>query len=71
MWKFSNVNLAAVARELGAFSVRIEDPADLPGALREAQRSGRPAVIDVVTEAAVLPATPYGGRDFYAVADDS
>lgn len=71
MWKFGGVNLAEVAKGLGAYAVRVEDPADLPAALKEAQSAGRIAIVDVVTDADALPAVPHGGRDFYATDDDS
>jgi acetolactate synthase-1/2/3 large subunit len=71
MWKFTDVNLAEVARGLGAFAIRVEDPRDLAGALKEAQNAGRVAVVEVVTDANSLPAVPFGGRDFYAPADKS
>jgi acetolactate synthase-1/2/3 large subunit len=66
MWKFNDVNLADTARSLGAFSVRVEDPAELPGALKAAQAADRIAVVEVITDELVLPAIPHGGRDFYA-----
>jgi acetolactate synthase I/II/III large subunit len=71
MWRFTDVDLASVARQLGAWSVRVDDPADLAGALKEAQQAGRAAVLDVRTDAEALPAVPFGGRDFYAAADES
>jgi acetolactate synthase-1/2/3 large subunit len=66
MWRFGSVDLARVAAELGAFSLRVDDPADLPDALKQAAAAGRPAVLDVRTDADALPAIPHGGRDFYA-----
>ncbi|MEU9823262.1 thiamine pyrophosphate-binding protein [Pseudonocardia alni] len=68
MWRYSPVELARVAAELGAWSVRIDDPADLGAALHDARGSGRVAVVEVRTAAEVLPDVPYGGRDFYAAA---
>lgn len=50
MWGFNDVNLADVARSFGCLGMRVEDPDDLPGALREALDAGRPVVIDVVTD---------------------
>jgi len=64
MWKFDDVDLAAVASALGAFAVRVEDPNDLPDALKQARASDRPAVIDVVTDVMALPAPPYGSRPY-------
>jgi len=64
MWKFNDVDLAAVARALGAFAVRVEDPDDLQDALRQARASDRPAVVDVVTDVMALPAPPFGSRPY-------
>ena len=43
------MNYANIAREMGCHSIRVEDPKDLAGALREGirERSG-PSLIDVV-----------------------
>ena len=35
---------------MGALGLRIENPADIPGALDTAFTSGRPTVIDVVSD---------------------
>ena len=48
--EFYPTDNAAVARGFGAFGVHIEDSRDLPDALREAQASGRPAVVDVAID---------------------
>jgi acetolactate synthase-1/2/3 large subunit len=46
---FKEMNYANIAREMGCHSIRVEDPKDLAGALREGirERSG-PSLIDVV-----------------------
>jgi acetolactate synthase-1/2/3 large subunit len=46
---FGKFDYAAIARAMGCFAVRVEAPADLPGALEQALGAGRPAVVDVVT----------------------
>jgi acetolactate synthase I/II/III large subunit len=66
LWKFDDVNLAETATTMGCLSYRVEDPADLADALKSALASGRPTVIDAVSEVEALPAPPYGGRSFYA-----
>jgi thiamine pyrophosphate-dependent acetolactate synthase large subunit-like protein len=35
---------------MGAFGVQVNDSRDLPDALREAQASGLPAVVDVIID---------------------
>ena len=39
-----------MARGFGAFGVRVDDSRDLPGAVRDAFASGKPAVIDVIVD---------------------
>ena len=48
--EFVETDNAAVARGFGCFGVQINDSRDLPDAIRQAQASGLPAVIDVVID---------------------
>ncbi len=48
--EFYPTDNAAIARGFGAFGVHVEDSRDLPDALREAQASGLPAVVDVAVD---------------------
>ena len=54
---------AAMARAFGAHGERVEDPADLPGALRRALENA-PAVVDVVTSRAVVSSDAMKGLGF-------
>ncbi len=54
-YRFSDTDFARLARDLGAEGIRVEKPGDIRGALRRALACGRPAVIDVVTEAESHP----------------
>jgi acetolactate synthase-1/2/3 large subunit len=45
-----NPDFAAFARLLGAYGERVENAAELPGALDRALASGRPAVVDVIQD---------------------
>jgi acetolactate synthase-1/2/3 large subunit len=47
---FRRTDFAAIARSFGAFGVRVEDPAAIGPAIREAMASGIVAVVDVVTD---------------------
>ncbi len=47
---YGDVDFAALARVLGAYGERVEDPAALLPALKRALASGRPAVVDVVID---------------------
>jgi len=46
---FSDMNFANVAKAIGVNGIRVEDPKDLAGALKEALTCGQPTVVDVVT----------------------
>jgi acetolactate synthase-1/2/3 large subunit len=48
-----SVNFSKVAESLGCFGIRVEKPADIRGALEKALASGRPAVVDIVTDNAI------------------
>jgi acetolactate synthase I/II/III large subunit len=50
LWTYRMVDLARVATDIGALGIRVERPADFPGALEQALQSKRPALIDVVTD---------------------
>jgi acetolactate synthase-1/2/3 large subunit len=49
-WKFGQVNFAQVAQELGCAGVRVERPGDLSSVLQSALASGKPTVVDVLTD---------------------
>ena len=54
LWVHREVNFARIAEEIGALGIRVESPAELPGALDRALAAGRPAVVDVVTDLEVV-----------------
>ena len=54
MWVFEDIDLAKVAEAMGCFSVRVEQPSDLKPALERAFASGKPAVIDAVSDIKAL-----------------
>jgi acetolactate synthase-1/2/3 large subunit len=47
------VNFARTAESLGCAGFRVERPADIAGALDKALAAGRPAVVEIITDAAV------------------
>ena len=53
--EFVETDNAAVARGFGCYGVQVSDSRDLPGALRDAQASGLPAVIDVIIDRGPSP----------------
>ncbi|MFT7476125.1 MAG: acetolactate synthase-1/2/3 large subunit [Verrucomicrobiales bacterium] len=50
LWHFTDVNFAAIAEQMGALGIRVEKPGDLTGAIERGLASGRPTIIDVVTD---------------------
>jgi len=50
LWQFTDVDLAKVAESMGCFGIRVEKPGDIQSAIEQAFASGRPAVVDVVTD---------------------
>jgi acetolactate synthase-1/2/3 large subunit len=61
LWTYTSVDFARIASDIGALGIRVEQPKDFPRALNEALKSGRPALIDVVTDIeAIAPAAVNG-----------
>ena len=46
---FADMNFAEIAKAMGCNGIRVEEPGQLAGALKEALGSGQPTVVDVVT----------------------
>ena len=53
--EFAETDNAAVARGFGCFGAQVSDSRELPAALREAQASGLPAVVDVLIDRGPSP----------------
>jgi acetolactate synthase-1/2/3 large subunit len=49
-WVYEDVDFADLARRLGCFGIRVERPAEIRGAIAQALESGRPAIVDVVSD---------------------
>jgi acetolactate synthase I/II/III large subunit len=54
LWTYRMVDFARVASDIGAFGIRVERAAEFPGALEEALKSKKPAIVDVVTDIEAL-----------------
>ena len=61
LWRFTDVDFAALAEQIGALGIRVTRPGDLPAALTRAISSGRPTVVDVVTDIDALAPTAVVG----------
>jgi acetolactate synthase-1/2/3 large subunit len=61
--EFKHINLANVATEMGAFGIRVEDPADIGDAVEQALAANKPAVVEVMIDhAAVAPVAFMAGQ---------
>ncbi|MFQ6098456.1 MAG: thiamine pyrophosphate-dependent enzyme, partial [Armatimonadota bacterium] len=50
LWQFLDVDFARIAEAIGCFGVRVERAGELRSALEEALASGKPAIVDVVSD---------------------
>lgn len=58
-----NPDFAAMARAMGIHAVRVEDPGELPDAIRDALDHDGPAILDVVTATQELAIPPTIGLE--------
>jgi len=61
LYMFRDVDLAKVAEAIGCFAIRVERPGQIQSALEQALASGRPAVVDVVTDIEGIAPPPWSG----------
>ena len=59
MWMLNEVNFAKIAEDMGAVGMRVEKPADLPGALQKAFEANQPVIIDVVSDIEAMAPLAY------------
>lgn len=60
VWKFTDVDFAAVAQEMGAIGMRVTQPEELGDAITEALKADRPVIIDAKTDPDALAPLPWG-----------
>jgi len=60
LWRFTEVDFAKVAQAMGCWGARVTRPGELRGALDAALASGRPAVIDVVSDVDAIAPPAWG-----------
>ena len=58
-YRFSNINFARIADEIGCLGIRVEQPEQIAGALEQALSAAMPVVIDVVTDPQGNPPAPW------------
>jgi acetolactate synthase-1/2/3 large subunit len=61
MWHFSKVDFSAIAESMGALGIRVTKPGDLRSALDRAISSGRPAVVEVISDIEALAPNAWEG----------
>jgi len=59
MCRFSNVNFARIAEDLGCLGIRVERPQEIAPAIEKALAAGRPAVVDVMTDVRCAAPDPW------------
>ncbi len=55
VWQFSDINFAEIANAMGCFGIQVKKLGNLGKALEQALASGKPAVIDVITDINAIP----------------
>lgn len=50
LWHMLDVDLAKLAQSIGCFGIRVDQPGQIQSALEQAIASGKPAVVDVVSD---------------------
>jgi acetolactate synthase-1/2/3 large subunit len=50
LWVFPDTDFAKLAEDMGGFGIRVQHPGEIQGALDKAVASGKPAVVDVVSD---------------------
>ena len=50
LWVFPDTDFAKLAEDMGGYGIRVDRPEDLQDAMKEAAASGKPSVVDVVTD---------------------
>ena len=50
LWTFNNINFAAIAENIGAVGIRVENAKEIKPAIEKAIKLNKPVIIDVVTD---------------------
>jgi acetolactate synthase-1/2/3 large subunit len=59
LYEFSEVDLAKTAEAMGCFGIKVDQPGQIQSALEQALASGKPAVVDVVTDIDAMAPQPW------------
>ena len=58
MWKFTDLNLSKIAKEMGAVGIRVEEPAQISPAIKKALTCNKPVLIEVISDQTAMAALP-------------
>lgn len=61
LWHFSKLDLAALARSMGAEGYRVTEPDQIGDAVQQALKCGRPAVVDVLSDITAMAPRAFVG----------
>ena len=59
LWMLSDINFAKLAESMGCFGIRVDQPNQIQSAMEQAFASGKPAVVDVVTDIDGIAPAPW------------
>ena len=59
LWHMLDVDLAKLAQAIGCFGIRVDQPGQIQSALEQAIASGKPAVVDVVSDIEGIAPPPW------------
>jgi acetolactate synthase-1/2/3 large subunit len=62
LWVFPDTNFAKIAQDMGCFGIRVDQPRQIQSAIEEAIASGKPAVVDVVSDIEGIAARAWTAR---------
>jgi acetolactate synthase-1/2/3 large subunit len=54
LWRFGDFNFAKVAQAMGCGGIRVEQPGEIKGALEKAFAMGKPCVVEVMSDVALM-----------------
>ena len=61
LWTYNATNFAKIAEAMGAIGIRVEKPADIAPALKQALAADRPVIVDVATDIDALAPVAVSG----------
>ena len=60
LFGFTNVDISKIAESMGCFGIQVTDPNQIQSAIEQALASGRPAVVEVITDIEEMAPVPWG-----------